>query len=72
MAEGGELKLWLTPRQRSAAEAAGEAVAGVEDGQQTVVVAPRAGRLVLFLSGAVDHAVLPCYAHRVALTAWFR
>ena len=39
---------------------------------QTVLdIAPLAGRLVLFLSGAVDHAVLPSYADRTALTAWF-
>lgn len=33
-------------------------------------VAPLAGRLVLFLSGAVEHAVLPNFAQRVALTSW--
>ena len=33
-------------------------------------VAPVAGRLVLFLSGAVEHAVLPNFSQRVALTAW--
>ena len=39
---------------------------------QTVLdIAPLAGRLVLFLSGAVDHAVLPSFAERTALTAWF-
>ncbi|KAK9867188.1 hypothetical protein WJX84_004710 [Apatococcus fuscideae] len=39
---------------------------------QTVLdIAPLAGRLVLFLSGAVDHAVLPSFAERTAMTAWF-
>ena len=37
-----------------------------------VDVAPLAGRLVLFLSGAVEHAVLPTKAERVAVTAWFQ
>lgn len=35
-------------------------------------VDPIAGRLVLFLSGAVEHAVLPNFAERVAITAWFQ
>ncbi len=39
---------------------------------QTVLdLAPLAGRLVLFLSGAIDHAVLPSFAERTAVTAWF-
>ena len=42
-----------------------------EIGTEAVVdVAPLAGRLVLFLSGAVEHAVLPNFSQRVALTAW--
>ena len=40
------------------------------DGEMVTDVEPTAGRLVLMLSGAVDHAVLPSYASRVALTAW--
>ena len=45
----------------------------VED-QVVVDVAPmgQLGRLVLFMSGAVDHAVLPSFADRVALTAWMQ
>ena len=44
-----------------------------EPGVDAVVdVAPVAGRLVLFLSGAVEHAVLPTKAERVAVTAWFQ
>jgi hypothetical protein len=35
-------------------------------------IAPRGGLLVVFLSGAVDHAVLPSAKERVALTAWCR
>ncbi len=40
------------------------------DGEMVTDVEPTAGKLVLMLSGAVDHAVLPSYASRVALTAW--
>ncbi len=42
----------------------------VVDGELVTDVEPMAGRLVLMLSGAVDHAVLPSFASRVALTAW--
>ena len=35
-----------------------------------VDVAPTGGTLVLFLSGAVDHEVLPCTVPRVAVSAW--
>ncbi|KAK9909122.1 hypothetical protein WJX75_007516 [Coccomyxa subellipsoidea] len=42
-----------------------------EVGTEPVVdVAPLGGRLVLFLSGAVEHAVLPNLSQRIALTAW--
>ena len=55
-------------------DAALEPAAGMERlevGAEAVVdVAPLAGRLVLFLAGAVEHAVLPCQAERIALTAW--
>ena len=55
-------------------DAAPEPAAGMERlevGAEAVVdVAPLAGRLVLFLAGAVEHAVLPCQAERIALTAW--
>lgn len=40
------------------------------DGEMVVDIAPISGRLVLMLSGAVDHAVLPSHAERVAFTAW--
>ena len=40
------------------------------EGEAVVDVEPLAGRLVLMLSGAVDHAVLPSQQQRVALTAW--
>ena len=37
-----------------------------------VDVAPLPGRLVVFLSGAIDHAVLPAVSSRIALTCWLR
>eukprot|EP01025_Chloroclados_australasicus_P042866 TRINITY_DN45592_c0_g2_i1.p1 TRINITY_DN45592_c0_g2~~TRINITY_DN45592_c0_g2_i1.p1 ORF type:complete len:422 (-),score=46.19 TRINITY_DN45592_c0_g2_i1:435-1700(-) len=42
------------------------------DGERVLDIAPLAGRLVLFMSGAVDHAVQPCSSDRVAITAWFQ
>lgn len=53
--QGGELRLF---RNRA-------------DREGMAQVAPRAGRVALFLSGAIDHEVLPSYAPRAALTAWF-
>ncbi len=44
---------------------------GTEVGAEPVVdVAPMGGRLVVFLSGAVEHAVLSNSSQRIALTAW--
>jgi len=40
------------------------------EGKQ-VDVQPKGGRLLIFLSGMVDHEVLPSHNHRVALTGWF-
>eukprot|EP01026_Neomeris_dumetosa_P054287 TRINITY_DN48809_c0_g1_i1.p1 TRINITY_DN48809_c0_g1~~TRINITY_DN48809_c0_g1_i1.p1 ORF type:complete len:450 (+),score=62.99 TRINITY_DN48809_c0_g1_i1:123-1352(+) len=42
------------------------------DGERVLDIAPVAGRLVLFMSGAVDHAVQACNNERVAVTAWFQ
>ena len=50
--------------------ASGEVHWTMVDGEMVTDIEPTAGRLVLMLSGAVDHAVLPSYASRVALTAW--
>ncbi|KAI9330505.1 hypothetical protein DFJ73DRAFT_858752 [Zopfochytrium polystomum] len=36
------------------------------------VVETRQGRLLLFLSGVVDHEVLPVSADRAAISAWMR
>ncbi len=40
--------------------------------EAAVDVAPLAGRVVLFMSGVVEHAVLPAAAKRVAVTGWLR
>eukprot|EP01023_Acetabularia_acetabulum_P047006 TRINITY_DN4924_c0_g1_i2.p3 TRINITY_DN4924_c0_g1~~TRINITY_DN4924_c0_g1_i2.p3 ORF type:complete len:226 (-),score=58.63 TRINITY_DN4924_c0_g1_i2:757-1434(-) len=42
------------------------------EGERVLDIAPVAGRMVLFMSGAVDHAVQQCQNDRVALTAWFQ
>jgi len=52
------------------AEDGGNLRAYVGDG--SVDVEPRAGNVVVFLSGLVEHEVLPSFADRVAMTAWFR
>lgn len=63
---GGQLRLWLTPAQRSAA---GLYQKGTERANE-VLVDPKGGRLLIFLSGCIDHEVLACSFERVALTAW--
>jgi hypothetical protein len=40
------------------------------EGQMVLEAAPLAGRLVLFLSGAVEHAVMPCHGEMVTVSAW--
>jgi len=41
-----------------------------EAGASVCRVAPLAGRVVVFLSGCMDHEVAPAFFDRVALTAW--
>ena len=83
---GGKLRLWLSSKVACAKENAPnletsdsensereEDSVSVENGSSAVLdVEPVAGRLVIFLSGAIDHAVLPSFAERTALTCWFR
>jgi hypothetical protein len=45
---------------------------GVDMGERYVDIAPTQGRVVIFLSGAMDHAVQPTFRPRVALTAWMQ
>ena len=40
------------------------------NGESVLDIAPVSGRLIVFLSGVIDHAVLPSHNPRVALTAW--
>ncbi|KAF9581579.1 hypothetical protein BGW38_001353 [Lunasporangiospora selenospora] len=46
---------------------------GFEDeDEKQIDVPPMAARCVVFLSGVMDHAVLPAFNERVALTSWYR
>ena len=72
---GGKLRLWLPHKgsqpthDKSPIDAAEKTVKeGTEGGAADIE--PLAGRLVIFLSGAIDHAVLPSVSDRVALTCW--
>ncbi|KAG0170331.1 hypothetical protein DFQ30_002626 [Apophysomyces sp. BC1015] len=55
--DGGELKLFGRPDMAEPADR---------------TISPLLGRIVLFLSGVVDHAVLPANKERFAVTAWMR
>ena len=41
------------------------------NGEIFMDIAPRFNRMVIFHSAAVEHAVLPSFAPRIALTTWF-
>ncbi|RKO86984.1 hypothetical protein BDK51DRAFT_39736 [Blyttiomyces helicus] len=41
-------------------------------GAPNVDIEPRGGRLLLFLSGVIDHEVMPAKTDRVAVTAWMK
>ena len=58
--DGGELKIFGRHEPHGMTDAADR------------TVQPLLGRLVIFLSGVVDHAVLPSNKERFALTAWMR
>jgi SM-20-related protein len=55
--DGGELKLWTTP--------------GDTEGE-FVLIEPRLGTLVCFLSGDFWHEVMPARKIRASITGWFR
>lgn len=54
---GGELKIWTTP--------------GEKEGEH-LIVEPRMGTLVCFLSEDFWHEVLPAKKTRTSITGWFR
>jgi SM-20-related protein len=41
------------------------------DEYEILDIPPIAGTCALFLSGAMDHEVLPSYSERVAIAAWY-
>lgn len=55
--DGGELKLWITP--------------GNKEGD-FIIIEPRMGTLVCFLSEDFWHEVLPAEKTRASITGWFR
>ncbi|EFC39473.1 predicted protein [Naegleria gruberi] len=57
--DGGQLKIFIKPENASK-----------HTERTTKLINPTAGRLVLFLSGALDHEVMASFKDRVALTSW--
>ncbi|CAO0791344.1 unnamed protein product [Mucor circinelloides] len=57
---GGEVKIFSRPDDH-----------GLPEGAERIVK-PLLGRILLLLSGAVDHEIMPCKHSRYALTAWLR
>jgi SM-20-related protein len=57
LGDGGELRLWTTP--------------GDQEGE-FVIVEPKLGTLVCFLSGDYWHEVLPANKSRASITGWYR
>ena len=66
---GGALRLFVPGRQ---AEKMDEQLPACVDASSAthVDITPVGGACVIFLSGAVEHEVLPCSVPRVAVTAW--
>lgn len=62
--DGGELKLF------GASHDTADGGGGLDAADH--VIPPLLGRVVIFLSGVIDHAVLPAKKERFALTAWMR
>lgn len=59
--DGGELKLYLNERDETN---------GTEE-YESILIAPLAGRAVIFLSDTFYHEVLPTNKERISLTGWF-
>ena len=70
-AHGGALRVYHPQRPSSNTHALDRADSVTISDSTWLDVFPQGGRLVIFMSGAVEHEVLPAYAPRVALTAWF-
>ena len=65
----GSIQAFLNPYWTQ--QHGGELRLWLPDGVQRYVdIQPLAGRLVIFLSGLVEHQVQPSFHDRVALTAW--
>ncbi|KAF9425512.1 hypothetical protein BGZ94_007468 [Podila epigama] len=43
-----------------------------DEAEKQIDIAPKAARCVVFLSGVMDHAVMPAFNERIALTSWYR
>lgn len=54
------------------ADAGGELCIYATDDSRQAVIKPDAGQLVVFLSEAIAHEVLPAQQHRLSIAAWFR
>ena len=55
--DGGELKLWTTPGDKTGA---------------FILIEPRMGTIVCFMAGDFWHEVLPATKTRMSITGWFR
>ncbi|KAG0338176.1 hypothetical protein BG004_007332 [Podila humilis] len=45
---------------------------GLSGDEKEIDIAPKAARCVVFLSGVMDHSVMPAFNERIALTSWYR
>ncbi|KAF9393893.1 hypothetical protein CPC16_000811 [Podila verticillata] len=43
-----------------------------DEAEKHIDISPKAARCVVFLSGVMDHAVMPAFNERIALTSWYR
>jgi len=43
-----------------------------DEAEKQIDISPKAARCVVFLSGVMDHAVMPAFNERIALTSWYR
>eukprot|EP01126_Amoeba_proteus_P064296 TRINITY_DN8984_c0_g2_i4.p1 TRINITY_DN8984_c0_g2~~TRINITY_DN8984_c0_g2_i4.p1 ORF type:complete len:320 (+),score=60.69 TRINITY_DN8984_c0_g2_i4:131-1090(+) len=62
---GGALRIFLEPREKLST-----GLEHISEGYHDVE--PISGRIVVFLSGVVEHEVLPVFGPRVAVTSWYR